>query len=138
MCPPPKCRGHPYVAKFSNFTVITSLSFTIMIDNNYSIEIRISETIDAINERIYRSCRAAALDYNVSIHRFQRRFKELLSLFNRPTNGKVLNDDQEQAVLRYIEILDKINLNARPFMVVVAANYLLRGENRMVGFKWYR
>ena len=137
MCPPLKCRGHPYVAKFSNFTIITSLFFIIMIDSNYFIEIRISETIDAINEKIYYNCRAAALNYNVSIHWFQRRFKGLLSLFNRPTNGKVLNDDQEQTILKYIEILDKTNLNTKPFMIIAAANYLLWSENHMIGSKWY-
>ena len=68
MCPPFKCRGHPYVAKFLNFTVITFLFFIIMTDNNYFIEIKISETIDAINEKIYHNYHAAILNYNVSIH----------------------------------------------------------------------
>ena len=68
MCSPFKCREHPYIAKFSNFTIITFLFFIIMIDNNYFIKIRISEIIDVINEKIYHNYHAAALNYNVSIH----------------------------------------------------------------------
>ena len=96
-----------------------------MINSNYSIEIKIFETIDAINEKIYHNCHAVTLNYNVSIHQFQKRFKELLFLFNHPMNSKVLNDDQKQMILKYIEIFDKTNLNARFFMIIVVVNYLL-------------
>ena len=38
----------------------------------------------------------------------------------------------------YIDRLDKINMCARPRMIVGAANYLIRFENRVVGHQWLK
>ena len=82
-----------------------------MADSNKSIENRIAKILSAIKNGFYTSCRGAALDFNVLIRRLQRRHKGLGSLFDRPAIDKALNEAEEQAVVRYIEALDRINMN---------------------------
>ena len=137
-CLPFKCRVFPNDAFFIKFIYIYFLLTTTMFDNNKFIENRIVQALKTIENGIYSNCRAAALDFDVSIHRLQRWMKGTKFLFNRSSNGRVLNDDEEQAIIRYIEAFDKINMNTRPLMVVTAANYLLRHRNRTVGPKWFK
>ena len=54
-----------------------------------------------------------------------------------PTN-KALKEKQEGAICEYINRLDKINMYARPQIIVGAANYLICFENRVVGHQWLK
>ncbi len=42
-------------------------------------------------------------------------------------------EEQESAIREYIDWLDKINMCARPQMIVEAANYLIHFDDRLVG-----
>lgn len=54
-----------------------------------------------------------------------------------PAN-KALTEEQEDAIREYIDKLDKINMCARPKIIVGAANYLICFENRLVGHEWLK
>lgn len=80
-------------------------------DKSYkAIEERISEALIAINCGHFESCRAAADAYEVRIRRLQRRHKGSKAFSERSLNSRVSNDDQEQVFIKYIDIVDKINL----------------------------
>ena len=49
-----------------------------------------------------------------------------------------VHEHQEGAIREYIDRLDKINMCARPQMIVGAANYLIRFANRLVGHQWLK
>ena len=51
---------------------------------------------------------------------------------------KLLKKKQKGAIREYIDRLDKINMCARTQMIVGAANYLTRFENRVVGHQWLK
>lgn len=54
-----------------------------------------------------------------------------------PTN-KALTEEQEGASCEYIDRLDNINMCACPQIIMGAANYLIRFENRVVGHQWLK
>lgn len=64
------------------------------------IESRIDQAIDAVNDGFYSNCAQAA-------RRLQRRFKGVGSRTSRAPTNKALTEEQEQAIMRYIDQLDK-------------------------------
>ncbi len=105
--------------------------------NSYAtIEARISEDCDAIHDGCYTNCTQAASAYDVPIRRLQRRWNGIASKSTRASTNKTLTKEQECAIREYIDRLDKINICARPKMIVGAANYLIRFENRVVDHQW--
>ena len=107
--------------------------------NSYAtIEARISEACDAIHDGWYTNCTQAASAYDVPIRRLQRRWNRSASKSTRASTNKAFTEEQEGAIREYIDRLDKINMCARPQMIVGAANYLIRFENRVVGHQWLK
>ena len=103
--------------------------------NSYAaIEARISETCDAIHDGWCTNCVQAASVYEVPL----RRWNGGASKSTRASTNKALTEEQEVAIREYIDRLDKINMCARPQMIVGAANYLIRFENRVVGHQWLK
>ena len=91
--------------------------------NSYpAIEARISEACDAIHDGWYTNCTQAASAYNVPIRWFQRRWNGSASKSTRASTNKALKAEHEGAIREYIDRLDKINMCARPQMMVGAAN----------------
>lgn len=54
-----------------------------------------------------------------------------------PTN-KTLTIEQENAICKYIERLNEINMCAHPQIIVKAANYLMHFENCVVVHQWLK
>ena len=102
--------------------------------NSYAaIEARISEACDAIHDGWYTNSTQAASAYDVPLCRLQRRWNGGTLKSTRASTNKALTEEQEGAIREYIDRLDKINMCVRPQMIVGAANYLIRFENRVVG-----
>ncbi len=55
-----------------------------------------------------------------------------------PSTNKALTKEQKSAIRKYIDRLDKINIWTRPQMIIGAANYLTRFEDRIVGHQWLK
>ncbi len=107
--------------------------------NSYAaIEERISEACDAIHDGWYLNCTQAATVYQVPVRQLQRRWNGSASKSTRASTNKALTEEQESAIREYIDRLDKINMCARPQMIVGAANYLIRFEDRVVGHQWLK
>ena len=109
-----------------------------MPDTYSDYEDRINDAIDALHSGSYTNCALAARDFDVAPRTLQRRWKGGDSKSTRPSTNKALTDEQEQAIRDYIERLDKINQCARPRMIVGAANYIIRFENRTIGHQWLK
>ena len=100
----------------------------------HALENRIDQAIDALYHGHYTNCSVAARAFDVAPRTLQRRWNGAGSRSTRPSAGKkALTDEQEQAIRDYIHRLDSINQCARPKMIVGAANFLIRFENRTVG-----
>ena len=107
--------------------------------NSYAaIEAKISEACDAIHDGWYSNCVQAASAYEVPLCRLQRRWNGGASTSTRVPTNKALTEEQEGVIREYIDRLDKINMCVRPRMIVGAANYLIRFENRVVGHQWLK
>lgn len=102
----------------------------------HALEDRIDQAIDALYHGLYTNCAVAARAFDVAPRNLQRRWNGSGSRSTRPSTNKALTNEQEQAIRDYIHRLDSINQCARPRMVVGAANYLIRFENRTVGHLW--
>ena len=98
-----------------------------------AIEARISEACDAIHDGWYTNYVQVASVYEVSLCRLQKRWNGGASESTQAPTNKALTEEQEAAIREYINRLDKINMCACPQMIVGAANYLIRFENRAVG-----
>ena len=123
-----------YLSSNFNAQLLHNMAF-----NSYAtIEARISEACDAIHDGWYTNCTQAASAYDVPIRRLQRRWNGSASKSTRASTNKALTEEQEVAIREYIDRLDKINMCARPQMIVGAANYLIRFENRVVGHQWLK
>ena len=116
----------------------TSTINNIMVNSYSAIEDRIDSAIDALHDGLYTNCRAAAIAFDVAPRTVQKRWNGGNSKSSRPSTNKALTDEQEQAVRDYIERLDKANMCARPKLIVGAANYLIRFENRTLGHQWLK
>ena len=93
--------------------------------SNKSIEIRVANALNAYNANLFPSIHAAALAYNVNPRRIQRRHQDKNSLFDRFTNGKLLNEIQKQMIIKYINNFDKINMQTKSSMIIAAVNFFL-------------
>ncbi len=101
-------------------------------------EDRIDEAIDALHNREYTNCAAAARAFGVAVRTLQKRWKGGDSKSTRASTNKALTDEQKQAIRDYIERLDKINMCARPRMIVRTANFLIRSKNRTIDHQWFK
>ncbi|KAE8243663.1 hypothetical protein A4X06_0g6165, partial [Tilletia controversa] len=85
---------------------------------------------------------ALARKWKVNRLRISRRYRGKNSRSTRPPTNRKLNDDQESALLRYIGILDDLELSARPELIISSANQLLSASHQgsdappVVGEKW--
>ena len=109
-----------------------------MADIYKSVENRISEIIHIINNGFYDSCHDAAIYYDVFVHWFQRKFKELNFKSIQSSMNRALNDDQKKTILWYIDNFDYINMFFRRSMIVETANYFLRHKGRQMHKHWFR
>ncbi len=96
-------------------------------DSYAAIEARISEAFDATDDGWYTNCVQAAGAF------FAGYTDGGMERVKKYTSNKALTEEQEGSIREYIDSLDKINMCARPQMIVGAADYLIRFENRMVG-----
>ena len=96
-----------------------------MFVSNKSIEIRVVNVLNAYNANLFSNIHAAALTYNVNLRRVQKRHQGKNSLFDRFTNGKLLNEIQKQIIIKYINNFDKINMQTKFSMIIVVVNFLL-------------
>ena len=94
--------------------------------------------MNAYNANLFPSIRAAALAYNVNPQRVQRRHQGKNSLFDRFTNGRLLNEIQKQMIIKYINNFDKINMQTKSSMIIAAVNFFLWHDNQTVSFKWFK
>ena len=107
--------------------------------NSYTtIEEQISEACDAIHDGWYLNCTQAATVYQILVRRLQRRWNRSASKSTRASTNKALTEEQKSAIREYIDRLNKINIFARPQIIVRAANYLIRFEDRVVGQQWLK
>jgi hypothetical protein len=67
-----------------------------------------------------------ARDFNIPYQRLLNRLKGRDSCTTRTPAGRLLSDAQESALCRYINILDELDIHARPAMVETAANSILK------------
>ena len=97
-----------------------------MSEEYYATEERVEEAVLAVQTLDYPSVAATARAFNVPVRQLQRRVKSGRSLSTRtPTNTR-LTPTQEQALTEYVSWLDQVDYQARPKLIVGAANYLLR------------
>ena len=99
----------------------------------HALEDRIDQAIDALFHDHYTNCSVAARAFDIAPRTLQKRWNGDKSRSTRQSPGKALSDEQKQTVRDYIYRLDSINQCARPKMIVGAANFLIRFENRTVG-----
>ena len=88
----------------------------------------------------YASIAKAAQAYGVKARTVQRRVQGTGSRYSRPVNNRALNLAQEQVLFDYIARLDLIGMHAKPGMLRVSANAILKlahpAETRKVGEGW--
>ncbi|KAE8233773.1 hypothetical protein CF326_g1192 [Tilletia indica] len=90
-----------------------------------------------------------AKKHGVDEQRLRRRFQGRHSRSTRPPANRKLSNDQENAILAWIHVLDTLELAARPSLIEASANQLLReghtdsdtlpptvGENWVRNFIW--
>ena len=130
--------AQPRIFQYLSSNFNAQLLYNMAFDSFATIEARISEACDAIHDGWYTNCTQAASAYDVPIRRLQRRWNGSASKSTRASTNKALTEEQEGAIREYIDRLDKINMCARPQMIVGAANYLIRFENRVVGHQWLK
>ncbi len=109
-----------------------------MSDSYIDYENRIDDVIDALHNREYTNCAAAARAFEIAIRILQKRWKEDNFRSTRLSINKVLTNDQEQAIRDYIERHDKINMCVRFRMIVKTANFLIRSKNRTIDHQWFK
>ncbi|CAD6902733.1 unnamed protein product, partial [Tilletia controversa] len=68
---------------------------------------------------------AIAKKHGVDAQRLRRRFHGKESKSTRPPTNRKLTDAQEEAILTWIAVLDKLELSARPALIRASANQLL-------------
>ena len=61
-----------------------------------------------------------------------------MSKSTKASINKALTEEQEGAIRKYINRLDKINMCAHPQMIIGAAHYLICFENCVVGYQWLK
>ena len=106
-----------YLSTTFNVNILHNMAF-----NSYAaVEARISEACDAIHDGWYTNCVQAASAYEVPLRRLQRRWNGGVSKSTKASTNKALTEGQEGAIREYIDRLDKINMCARPQMIVGAA-----------------
>ncbi len=123
-----------YLSSTYNAKLLHNMAF----NSNATIEARIREDCDAIHDGWYTNCTQAARAYDVPIRRLQRQWNGIASKSTRASTNKAPTKGQEGAIREYIGRLDRINICARPKMIVGAANYLICFENRVVGHQWLK
>ena len=90
------------------------------------IESRIQEAIVTLSQSEKPNVAKTAHDHKVPEDRLQNRWKGRLARTERPAANKKLNEEQEIAVCRYLDRLDKIGIAAQRQMLADCANAILR------------
>ena len=89
-------------------------------------ELRVEEAIEAFHNGQFPSAAAAARAFDIEPRRLQRRLKGQASRSTRQPTFTALNPSQEQAICKYIEDLDKIDMSPTIGMLKGAADCLLQ------------
>jgi hypothetical protein len=97
-----------------------------MPESYQQIESRIETALVAISREKTPNISRFARIYNVPYKRLWNRVKGHDSRLTRPPAGRLLSDAQESALCRYINILDELDIHARPAIVETAANSILK------------
>jgi hypothetical protein len=97
-----------------------------MPESYQQIETRIENAIVAILREENPNISRFAREFNVPYGRLRNRLKGRDSRSTRPPTRRLLSDAQESALCRYINILDELDIHARPATVETAANSILK------------
>jgi hypothetical protein len=99
----------------------------LAVESYESIETRIQEAIDVLQERDEEkpNLSAAAREFEVPMQRLRARWNGRRSKCDVPGPNKKLTGDQELAVCLYLDRLDAIGTCARKKMVTNCANAIL-------------
>ena len=127
----------------THFHPTTSFSVTLLLLHNNMAptdpaeEERIECALQDFYDGDYASIAKAAQAYGVKARTVQRRVQGTGSRYSRPVNNRALNLAQEQVLFDYIARLDLIGMHAKPGMLRVSANAILKlahpAETRKVG-----
>ena len=94
-------------------------------ESNESIEARIQLAILELENVEKPNIKAWARSRNLPYPRLLARYKGRPSLFDRPSNGRKLDDSQESALCRYIDFLDSIYLPPKRPIIAASTNTIL-------------
>ena len=97
-----------------------------MPDSYKQIESRIENALVAISREETPNISRFAREFHVPYRRLLYRFQGRNSRMTRSPAGQILSNIQESALCHYIDILDQLDIHARPSMVRNAANSILK------------
>ena len=105
-------------------------------------EALIAKAVNAYQYGKVQNISRLAREFGVSRHRLSRRLKGIPSRSTRPPTNRLLSDDQEKAIIRWIQYLDDMNASPTALQIEASANYLLKkdfagsGKPRVAGKDW--
>ena len=108
-----------------------------MSDEYYTIEARLLNVIQVIRDEYFTNCTKTATVYKVSVKTLQRRWNEVAFRITRINTYKTFTDTQKQVVRDYIERLNSMSMSVKSQMIIKAANYLIREEQRVISHMWF-
>lgn len=95
-----------------------------------SVEDQLSKAVNALQQQEKPQFRETAQQFAVPERTLRRRFHGGKSLFSRTPNGRKLNNEQEGALMRYIETLDRSGIPPKPKQIEKAANSILASAHQ--------
>ncbi|KAF3406894.1 hypothetical protein DPV78_001412 [Talaromyces pinophilus] len=102
----------------------------------------IAKAIDAYRHGEVQNISRLAREFGVSRHKLSRRLKGTPSRSTRPPTNRLLSDDQEKAIIHWIQYLDDMNASPTALQIEASANYLLKkdfagsGKPRVASKNW--
>ncbi|OQE67747.1 hypothetical protein PENNAL_c0164G07715 [Penicillium nalgiovense] len=88
-------------------------------------EAKLAQALDALVHQEKPKFRETAREFAVPERTLRRRYHGGKSLFSRAPNGRKLNTEQEAALKRFIETLDKAGIPPKPKQIEKSANSIL-------------
>lgn len=96
----------------------------------------IAKAIEGIHSGRFPNAAQAAKAYAIAPTTLRERLRGATSLSERLVNNCALSNSQTQVLLDYIDRLDAVGMSPTIKMLESSANFILRGENRVVGCNW--
>jgi len=88
-------------------------------------EAKLAQALDALVHQEKPKFRETAREFAVPERTLRRRYHGGKSLFSRAPNGRKLNTEQEAALKRFFETLDKAGIPPKPKQIEKSANPFL-------------